>query len=136
MATKSKKSKRTKGSKVMRTGAAATVPKPAAAKGEPRKAAAKVVTANASKAKLAKTKTSDRKRVSALEAAAQVLAKSGKPMRSRELIAAMTEQGLWTSPAGKTPWATLYSAMLREISTAGKDSRFKKVDRGSFAFNG
>jgi hypothetical protein len=90
----------------------------------------------ASKAKAAKAKASKGpKRVSALDAAAQVLAKVGKPMRSQELIAAMAEQGLWQSPGGKTPHATLYSAMTREITIAGKDSRFKKVDRGQFAFN-
>lgn len=32
--------------------------------------------------------------------------------------------------------ATLYSANLREISTKGKESRFKKADRGLFKVNG
>jgi len=76
------------------------------------------------------------KRVSALDAAAQVLAKAGKPMRAQELIAAMAEQGLWTSPNGRTPHATLYAAMLREVAAKGKDARFAKVDRGQFAFAG
>ncbi len=76
------------------------------------------------------------KRVSAIEAAAQVLAKAGKPMRSLELIEAMADQGLWKSPGGKTPHATLYAAMLREIAAKGKEARFTKVDRGQFAFNG
>ncbi len=75
------------------------------------------------------------KRVSALAAAAQVLAQVEKPMRAQELIAAMAEQGLWSSPAGKTPHATLYAAMLREVGTKGDAARFKKVDRGLFAFN-
>ena len=75
------------------------------------------------------------KRVSALDAAAQVLAKAGKPMRAQELVTAMAEQGLWSSPAGKTPHATLYAAMLREVGTKGDVARFKKVDRGLFAFN-
>ena len=75
------------------------------------------------------------KRVSAVDAAATVLKKAGKPMRSRELIAAMAEQGLWKSPAGKTPHATLYAAMLREIGAKGDAARFRKVDRGMFAFN-
>jgi hypothetical protein len=75
------------------------------------------------------------KRVSALDAAAQVLAKAGKPMRSHELIAAMAEQGLWKSPGGKTPHATLYAAMMREARDKGAASRFSKVDRGLFAFN-
>ena len=81
-------------------------------------------------------KTDQPKRTSALDAAAQVLKSAGKPMRSQELIAAMAEQGLWTSPGGKTPHATLYAAMTREIATKGKDARFRKVDRGQFEFNG
>ena len=75
------------------------------------------------------------KRVSALDAAAQVLAKAEKPMRAQELIAAMAEEGLWKSPGGKTPHATLYAAMLREVTAKGKDARFTKVDRGLFASN-
>ena len=76
------------------------------------------------------------KRVSALDAAAQVLAQAEKPMRAQELIAAMAEQGLWSSPAGKTPHATLYAAMMREERDKGNASRFRKVDRGQFAFHG
>lgn len=76
------------------------------------------------------------KRTSALDAAAQVLAKSAKPMRAKDLIAAMAEQGLWSSPAGKTPHATLYAAMMREIGAKGDEARFKKADRGLFEFNG
>ncbi len=76
------------------------------------------------------------KRLSALDAAAQVLAKAREPMRAQELIAAMAEQGLWKSPGGKTPHATLYSAMLREIDKLKGQARFKKVDRGQFEFAG
>jgi len=75
------------------------------------------------------------KRVSALDAAAQVLAKAGRPMRAQELIAEMAEQDLWKSPGGKTPHATLYAAMMREERDKGSDSRFHKVDRGQFAFH-
>jgi len=75
------------------------------------------------------------KRIGALDAAAQVLAQADKPMRAQELIAAMAEQGLWSSPAGKTPQATLYAAMMREARDKGSAARFKKVDRGMFAFN-
>ena len=56
-------------------------------------------------------------------------------MRAQELIAAMAEQGLWSSPAGKTPHATLYAAMMREGYDKGTASRFRKVDRGLFAIN-
>lgn len=66
------------------------------------------------------------KRVSALDAAAQVLSKAKEPMSSKAIVEAMAEAGLWKSPGGATPHATLYSAMVREITTKGKDSRFKK----------
>ena len=87
----------------------------------------------AGKAKKAKPKKAGGekkpKRVSALDAAAQVLAKAAEPMGAKDLIAAMAEQGLWSSPAGKTPHATLYAAMLREIAKKGNAARFKKVGR-------
>jgi hypothetical protein len=54
-------------------------------------------------------------------------------MNSKQMIEAMAAKGLWTSPGGKTPHATLYSAIIREIATKGKDSRFVKKDRGQFA---
>ena len=76
------------------------------------------------------------KRVSALDAAAQVLAASEVPMRAKEMIARMEAKGLWKSPGGKTPEATLYAAVIREISSKGKDSRFKKADRGLFFATG
>lgn len=76
------------------------------------------------------------KRVSALDAAAQVLAKAGKPMHAKELIAAMAERGLWKSLGGKTPHATLYAAMMREARDKGTAARFRKVERGQFAFKG
>jgi hypothetical protein len=44
----------------------------------------------------------------------------------------MSEKGYWSSPGGKTPHATLYSAILREISAKGELSRFVKTDRGRF----
>jgi hypothetical protein len=73
------------------------------------------------------------KKPSALDAAAQVLADRGEPMTAPALIAAMAEQKLWTSPNGKTPAATLYAAILREITTKGKESRFSRPEPGKFA---
>ncbi|MBC7853069.1 MAG: winged helix-turn-helix domain-containing protein, partial [Pirellulaceae bacterium] len=78
-------------------------------------------------------KASGPKKLSAINAAAQVLADSKDPMTCQELIEAMEKRGLWTSPGGKTPAATLYSAILREIQNRGADSRFKKTERGKFA---
>lgn len=76
------------------------------------------------------------KRVSALDAAAEVLRMAGKPMRSQELITAMAEQGLWQSPNGQTPASTLYAAVLREVRDKGASARFRKVDRGLFEYAG
>jgi hypothetical protein len=90
----------------------------------------------ASPASAAKQQHAKPKRLSAIDAAAEVLKKSREPMRSRELITAMEAQGLWTSPGGKTPHATLYAAMLREERDKGTASRFRKVERGLFGFNG
>jgi len=72
------------------------------------------------------------KRLSALDAAAQVLAASEVPMRAKEMIAAMEAKKLWTSPGGKTPEATLYAAIIREIAAKGTAARFKKHERGVF----
>jgi hypothetical protein len=72
------------------------------------------------------------KRVSALDAAAQVLAASEVPMRAKEMIAEMEAKGLWKSPGGKTPEATLYAAIIREIAAKGDKARFKKHDKGVF----
>ncbi len=71
-------------------------------------------------------------KLSAIDAAAKVLETSG-PLNCKELIEAMSTQGLWTSPGGKTPHATLYSAILREITVKGSESRFVKTERGRFA---
>ncbi|MBZ0172999.1 MAG: hypothetical protein K8E66_11500 [Phycisphaerales bacterium] len=38
--------------------------------------------------------------------------------------------------SGKTPAATLYSAIIREIARKGKDARFAKTERGRFAATG
>ena len=71
--------------------------------------------------------------LSALDAAAKVLGETGKAMNCKELIETMAAKGYWKSPAGKTPSATLYASIIKEIATKGKESRFQKTDRGTFA---
>lgn len=73
------------------------------------------------------------KRLSGLDAAAQLLAASKEPMGCQALVEQMQTRGLWKSPGGKTPAATLYVAIIREIRDKGKESRFKKTGRGLFA---
>lgn len=72
-------------------------------------------------------------KMSALDAAAKVLEERGEPMSTGDMIEEMAAKRYWKSPGGKTPAATLYSAILREINLKGKDARFKKTDRGMFA---
>jgi len=70
---------------------------------------------------------------SALDAAVQLLGEARRPMACPEMIATMAARGYWTSLAGKTPAATLYSAIQREINTKGERARFTKAGRGQFA---
>jgi HB1, ASXL, restriction endonuclease HTH domain len=98
---------------------------PEAAPAKPAKVAAK-------KAPAKKTKPAKEKRLNALDAAAKVLGETGQPMTSGELIETMSKKGLWSSPNGQTPAATLYAAMIREIGKKGKESRFAKSERGKF----
>ncbi len=88
--------------------------------------------------KSAKTRTAKSKaaKLSALDAATKVLGEAGTPMSCKELIEAMAAKGYWTSPGGKTPQATLYAAILREITVKGTQARFQKTERGRFALHG
>ncbi len=70
-------------------------------------------------------------KLSGLDAAAQILAKAEEPMGCKAIVELAIGSGLW-SPGGKTPHATLYAAVIREIAKKGKDARFKKVERGRF----
>ncbi len=87
----------------------------------------------ASNAAAVSTKADKAKKLSALDAAARVLGENGQAMNCKQMIDAMAAKGYWASPNGKTPHATLYAAILREINVKGKDARFQKADRGQFA---
>jgi len=67
-----------------------------------------------------------------LDAAAQVLHNHGKPMTCKAIVEIMLAKGMWKT-GGKTPAATIYSAMLREIDNQPGESRFAKIGRGLFA---
>jgi hypothetical protein len=72
------------------------------------------------------------KKLSALEAAARVLEETKQARSCSELIAAMATEGYWTSPGGKTPQATLSSAIQREMVVKKDQSRFKKTAPGRY----
>ena len=91
-------------------------------------------------AKRAKPTNGDRKggrfkgEMSGLDAAAKILAETGEAMSCGAITESVMKKGYW-SPEGKTPHATLYSAILREIAKKGDEARFKKVERGKFGLS-
>jgi hypothetical protein len=82
------------------------------------------------------TKPAPAENLSQMAAAERVLAEAGEPMNCKAMVEAMTKQGLWTSPGGATPAATLYASLLRHIRQHGKQAKFTKTDRGQFALAG
>ena len=106
-------------------------PKPKAKKGQKAKTTTPATEKKTEKKAKAKAEPKDKK-LSAIDAAVQVLAASKEPLSTKQMIEAMAAKNLWTSPGGKTPHATLYSAILREINEKGKDARFTKTERGRF----
>ena len=71
------------------------------------------------------------KRPSGLDAAAKILAQAGKPMSCKAIGDQMLAKGLWKTK-GKTPEATIYAAIIREIAAKGDKARFRKTGRGKF----
>ena len=69
--------------------------------------------------------------MSGLDAAAKVLADAGEPLNCKTIVERAIEKGYWKT-GGKTPAATVYAAILREIQKKGDASRFAKADRGMF----
>ncbi len=96
------------------------------AKKTAKKTTKKTMRATRPKAKRANT-------MSALDAAAKVLAENKTAMTAKEMIEAMAAKNYWRSPGGATPRSTLYAAIDRELKAKGKDARFKKTGPGKFA---
>jgi hypothetical protein len=70
-------------------------------------------------------------KMSGLDAAAKVLADATEPLNCKQIVERAFEKGYWSSD-GKTPHATVYSAILREIQQKGDQARFRKTARGKF----
>jgi hypothetical protein len=85
----------------------------------------------ASQAKSANTpnlvqNTLRQKKASALDSAVRVLSEAKEPQTCKQMIETMAAMDYWKpSHGGKTPANTLYAAILKEISTKGKESRFQ-----------
>lgn len=69
-------------------------------------------------------------RPSLINLAAAALKETGQPMDCQQMVAYAAAHG-W-STGGRTPHATLYSAIFSEIKNKGSDSRFVKIGRGLF----
>jgi len=67
-----------------------------------------------------------------LHAAIKVLEETGTPINCQEMVKQMLEKGYWKTN-GRTPDATIYSAITREIKEKGAHARFRKTERGKFA---
>jgi hypothetical protein len=70
-------------------------------------------------------------KMSGLDAAAKVLTEAGEPLNTKTIVERAIEKGYWTTN-GKTPAATIYAAIFREIASLGDKSRFVKADKGKF----
>ena len=75
------------------------------------------------------------RKTSLLDHAVEILKKAKEPMTCKEITEQVMKSTDWTTN-GKTPHATLYSAVIREIAEKKAESRFKKMDRGMFSYSG
>lgn len=67
-----------------------------------------------------------------LAAAARVLAEAGGALGCREIARRALEGGLWATK-GRTPHATLYAGIIREIAAKGPTARFARgPEKGTF----
>jgi hypothetical protein len=69
--------------------------------------------------------------LSGLDAAAKVLEEAGEPLSCKAIVERAFAAGYWQSE-GKTPAATIYAAILREMQKKGDQARFRKAARGRF----
>lgn len=88
-------------------------------------------TAKGADAKVKAVKPKPARKPSGLDVAAKVLSDAGKPLGAKAIVETMLAKGLWKTN-GKTPAATIYAAMLREVDNKPGESRFEKVGRGLF----
>ena len=113
---------------------AASVKDPVAKSGDP-KSGGKTSAKKPDPKPTAKPRGKRAGQMSGLDAVAKVLAESKEPMSCAEMVEAAFAKKYWTSN-GKTPSQTIYAAIIREIAKKGKESRFKKTDRGQFESTG
>lgn len=111
----------------------------APAKKAPAKKAAgrKAKKAPAKKAKGGRAKKAAGKKAAklgGLDAVARVLAEEGRAMRPAEMVELAIQREYWAT-GGKTPGATIHSAIIREIRSKGDKARFVKTAAGVFGLS-
>ena len=79
----------------------------------------------------AKAEKAGNRKPGLLTLAAAVLKDAAAPMDCKTIVEKILAKGDWLTK-GKTPAATLYSAIIREIAAKGTEARFRKVERGQF----
>ena len=73
-------------------------------------------------------------KLTAIDAAYEVLAAAGEPLHSNQIAERMIAQGLWTTK-GATPGQTVASCIAVDIQANGPASRFQRIGRGAFTVN-
>lgn len=73
-------------------------------------------------------------KMTAIDAAYEVLAGASEPLHSNEIARRMIDQGLWTTK-GSTPGATVDSRIAVDIQANGAASRFRRIGRSTFTIN-
>ena len=129
MTTKTKNTKATTTARNAKKTAKAPTPKP-------KTKDATVAKRDAKESKPPKPAETPAKKISQIEAAIIVLGKSKDAMNCKAMVETMQVEGLWSTPKGATPDATLYASILREVNAKGKDARFRKTERGHFTLAG
>ena len=70
--------------------------------------------------------------ISLIAAAANLLAENGLTMNCTQIVKDLADKGIWQSLNGKTPAATLYSAVGSEIRAKGDQARFACEGKGLY----
>ncbi len=79
-----------------------------------------------------KAKPAPKKKMSGLDAVTKVLAEAKGSLTTKEMVEKALAKGYWKT-SGKTPAATIYAGILREMGSKGNAARFRKTGPGKFA---
>ena len=90
----------------------------------------KKVEEKAAAKKTAKKAPANQRQMSLMEAAIQVMRSVKQPMKAKDIYEHVAKKGLWSSPAGKTPVATLAAAIARDV--ASEKPRWRRTGPGLF----